>query len=258
MFFDSHAHLTYDTVYENLPQILTRAQEKKVEGIVNICTDKVTLERGLKLAEEFDWIYTAGATTPHDVEKEGGIYFHLFEEAARTKKLHAIGETGLDYHYKHSSIEMQKAFLKRYLELALACDLPVIFHCRDAFDDLFAITESEYKKEGKLQPAVLHCFTGTMKEAERALERNWYISFSGIVTFKRSQELREIAKEVPLNQLLIETDTPYLAPQSHRGKPNEPSFIGETAQVIAEAKELTIEEVAKISTQNVRDFLKLS
>ena len=173
MFCDSHAHLTCDSVFEEVPDILKRAKDTKVETIVNICTDKGSLERGLKLAEDVKWVYNVGATTPHDVEKEGGLYFHLFEEAARQGKFVAIGETGLDYHYEHSPKPLQQAFLIRYFQLASDCGLPVVIHCRDAFEDLFAIADEHFKKG----PLVLHCFTGTLKEAEKAIERSWLISF---------------------------------------------------------------------------------
>lgn len=253
MFFDSHAHLTCDPVFSELDGVLKRAQEEQVSGIMNICTDKISLERGLELAEKVKWVYNVGATTPHDVEKEGELYFPLFEEAARTGKLVAVGETGLDYYYEHSPKELQQSFFSRYLALASECHLPVVIHCRDAFDDLFTISQREFPKVR----AVLHCFTGTMKEAEIALERGWMISFSGIVTFKRSEALRDVAKEVPLNQLLIETDTPYLAPQTKRGKMNEPSFVRETAELIASIKKISLEEVAWITTKNVKDFFLL-
>ena len=258
MFFDSHAHLTCDPVYDGLAGVLERATAARVDRIVNICTDKLSLQRGLVVAEQDSRIVNAGATTPHDVEKEGGLYFSLFELAAKQKKLVAVGETGLDYHYKHSPIEMQQVFLRRYLALALECSLPVIFHCRDAFADLFSITDTDYKVGTKHGHALMHCFTGTMKEAEQALNRGWLISFSGIITFKRSSELREIVKEVPLMQMLIETDTPYLAPQSQRGKQNEPSFIQETAQLVADVKGLPLKEVAKATAHNAEKFFQLT
>ena len=253
MFTDSHAHLTCDPVFGELDEILQRAKEQNVDQIFNICIDKVSLQRGLELAEKEKWIHNVGATTPHDVEKEGGLYFPLFEEAAKQGKLVAIGETGLDYHYEHSPKDMQKAFLARYFNLAEECLLPIVIHCRDAFDDLYSIANESFPKG----QAVLHCFTGTMKDAEKALERNWMISFSGILTFKRSEELRAIAKEVPINHILIETDTPYLAPQSMRGKRNEPSFIHETAQTITNVKGIPLEEVAQMTSKNANRFFNL-
>lgn len=242
--FDSHAHLTSPEMLPNLDKIIERA---KGQRIVNICTDKETLEAGILLNKKYPHIRNAGATTPHDVEKEGALFFPLFEEAAKEKKLVAIGETGLDYHYEHSPVPLQKEFLKRYLLLASSLDLPVIFHCREAFDDLFSIVDYEYPKN---KPAVLHCFTGTMLEAEEVLKRGWFLSLSGIVTFKKSTHLREVAKMVPLSQLLIETDAPFLAPQSKRGKQNEPAYLIETAQMIADVKNISLEEVAAASYKN--------
>ncbi|MCB1110806.1 MAG: TatD family hydrolase [Chlamydiia bacterium] len=253
MFTDSHAHLTCDPVYPELEGILKRAQEHQVDTVINICTDKISLQRGLDLAERCKWIHNVGATTPHDVEKEGGLYFPLFEKAARMGQLVAVGETGLDYHYEHSPRKLQQTFLSRYFQLAVECRLPVVIHCREAFDDLFAIAQNDFPK-GKV---LLHCFTGTLEEAILALERGWMISMSGIITFKRSEALRAVVKEVPLNHLLIETDTPYLAPQSKRGKMNEPSYISETAQLIADIKGIPLEEIAKITKENAQSFFNL-
>lgn len=252
-FCDSHAHLTSNATYEQIPEMLERAKKENIGCIINICTDKTSLERGLKLVEDVKWIYNVGATTPHDVEKEGEIYFPLFEEAARRRQLVAIGETGLDYHYKEASKSAQRAFFIRYLQLAIDCNLPVVIHCRAAFDDLFAIADEHYKNK----PLLLHCFTGNMEEAEKALDRNYFISFSGILTFKKSTELREVAKEIPLSHILIETDTPYLAPQSRRGKPNEPSFLPETAQTVAQIKGVSLEKVRNVTLANAQSFFSL-
>lgn len=246
-FFDSHAHLSSPSVLPLIGGVMTRAGAAGVKRILNICTDVESLEQGLSIEEKYPSIRNAGATTPHDVESEGESAFPVFAKAARSKQLAAIGETGLDYHYEHSNRVLQKAFLKRYLHLALECSLPVIFHCREAFEDLFAITDAEYKAGAS---AILHCFTGTVEEAEKVLERGWYLSLSGIVTFKKSEALREVARIVPLSQLLIETDTPYLAPQSRRGQPNEPAYLPETAECIAKIKNISIEDVARASFDN--------
>jgi TatD DNase family protein len=253
-FFDSHAHLSSEEVFPFIDSVMEKAQLSEVTRVLNICTDPETLKKGLLLEKRFSQIKNAGATTPHDVEKEGEEVFPIFAASARNRELVAIGETGLDYHYAHSNREIQKKFLVRYLHLALECQLPVIFHCREAFSDLFAITDHEYKRKA---PAILHCFTGSVEEAENVLERGWYLSLSGIVTFKRSEPLREVAKIVPIDQLLIETDTPYLAPQSKRGKQNEPSFISETALCIAEVKGISIEEVARASFENAAKLFRM-
>jgi len=150
--------------------------------------------------------------------------------------------------------KVQQLFLKRYLHLAAETQLPVIFHCREAFEDLFAIADLEYPKRA---PAILHCFTGTMAEAEEVIERGWHLSLSGIVTFKKSEALRQVAKEIPLSQLLIETDSPYLAPQSRRGQQNEPSFLPETAACIAAVKNISLEEVVRATSENAAQLFRL-
>lgn len=250
MFYvDSHAHLSSSEVFPSIQLLVARAQVAGVRFLLNICTDLQTLHHGIEIHSLYPFIKNAGATTPHDVEAQGEIAFPFFEKAAYAKQLCAIGETGLDYHYQHSPKNLQKQFLIRYLHLALKTQMPVIFHCREAFEDLFSIVDLEYPKKNI---AVLHCFTGTMQEAEEVLSRGWYLSLSGIVTFKRSEQLREIAKIVPLSQLLIETDTPYLAPQSQRGKMNEPSFLPEIAQCIAEVKGISLKQVADTTSENAK------
>jgi len=249
---DSHAHLTSETLLPEVDAIIKRAKKEGVEKIVNICTDKPSLEEGLLLAKRHEGIYNTAATTPHDVEKEGESFFPLVEAAI--DQLAAVGETGLDYFYEHSPKKTQQEFLSRYLSLAKAHKLPVVFHCRDAFDDLFSICDEIYQGGG----AVLHCFTGTMDEARRVLDRGWYISFSGILTFKKSIELQEVARFAPLDRTFIETDSPYLAPQSHRGKQNEPAYVRETMEKIASLKEIPPEEVEKSTTENISQFFSLN
>lgn len=227
-----------------------RAWDANVRHIVNICTDRSSLKDGLALAQRHPWVVNAGATTPHDVATEGEELFPLFAECARSGQLVAVGETGLDYFYEHSDRQLQQTFLRRYLTLAQECNLPVIIHCREAFADFFQILDAHYTRNGRHDPGVLHCFTGTCAEAEQVLERGWYLSLSGIVTFKKSEELRQVARLVPLDRLLIETDAPYLAPQSHRGKVNEPAFLPEIAAVIAETKQVSIAEVAAATYLN--------
>ena len=248
MFTDSHAHLTFDTLYENVEEILKRAKDAGVNRIFNICTDIKTAERGIELAAKHDYIHNIGATTPHDVEKEGEEHFPYFEKLAKEGSLVAVGETGLDYYYEHSKKSLQKKFLIKYFHLARETNLPVVIHCRDAFDDLFEIADAEFANSEKA--LVLHCFTGGKEEAKKALDRGYYVSFSGIATFKKSEALREAASYVPLDQMLIETDSPYLAPQSKRGKVNEPAYLKETAEMLAILKGVSLEDFAKITSQN--------
>ncbi len=254
MFIDTHAHLTFGDDYENIDTILQRAQAAGVEKIVNICTDETSLQRGLELANTHSWIFNAGATTPHDVDNEGESHFPLFAKAAKEGKFVAIGETGLDYFYEHSDRNAQKTYLKKYLMLALECNLPVIFHCRDAFADLYEICDNHFIKNGVHGKGVMHCFTGDLQEGLQAIRRGWYLSLSGIITFKRSEMLRETIRQLPLDSLLIETDAPYLAPQSKRGKANEPSYIVETAQVLADVHGVSVEKIAEKTTENAHRF----
>lgn len=252
---DSHAHLGDHALHSNSAHIIVRAKNAGVAAIVNICTNQLTAERGLVLAEHYPrYVYNAGATTPHDVEKEGEEHFAFFAKLAKEKKLVAIGETGLDYYYERSPHKVQQTFLCRYFALAKECQLPVVIHCRNAFEDLCALADEHYAG----LPLLLHCFTGGVQEAKKALDRGWKISFSGIVTFKKSEALREAARYTPLESLMIETDSPYLAPQSKRGMTNEPSFIIETAQMLAELKNVSLAHLAEQTFVTTSSFFQLS
>src|SRR5579862_5084322 len=175
---DTHAHLTSEQTLPLLDAVLARAKEKGIVKIVNICTDEKSLEEGLLLHENCPWVFNAAATTPHDVEQEGASFFPYVERAALEGRLIAIGETGLDYFYEHSNRKEQQKYLSLYFSLATQMKLPLIFHCRDAFNDLFSMADEEYRG----YPAVLHCFTGNLEEAKGVLDRGWYLSLSGIIT----------------------------------------------------------------------------
>ncbi|MES2198923.1 MAG: TatD family hydrolase [Chlamydiota bacterium] len=254
MYIDSHAHLGSEELFSNCAELLKRALAVGVEVIVNICTDELTLQRGLILKETHPEIFLAASSTPHDGGEAASLFFIEVEKAARAKKLVAIGETGLDYYYEHASKEEQKKYLIKYFHLAKQVDLPIIFHCREAFADLFTFAEAEYS-QGQ---ALLHCFTGTLEEAKKVLDLGWFISFSGIATFKKSEALREVIQYVPLDRMMIETDAPYLAPNSKRGKVNEPSFIVETAEMIAKIKQVPLEFVAEHTKKNAVDFFLIN
>ncbi len=253
MYIDSHAHLGGDVLFPEKSALIKRIRAAKIDRVVNICTDEKSLRNGFALSDTYSEIVNVGATPPHDVEKDGENAFVAFSLAAQSGRLYAIGETGLDYHYMHSEKEIQKKFLKKYLALALDCNLPVVFHCRDAFSDLFDIADACYAKK----PAVLHCFTGTQEEADEVIRRGWMISFSGILTFKKSEALREIAKNAPLSQILIETDSPHLAPESQRGKTNEPSFLPETAACLADLKGISLSDAAAATADNAKKFFRI-
>jgi TatD DNase family protein len=247
-FTDSHAHLTSPQVIDHVEEVLQRAKDRGIKRIVNICTDEKTLEKGLLVSKRHPWVYNTAATTPHDVEKEGESFFSIVQ--SHLQDLIAIGETGLDYYYEHSNRKVQQDFLIRYFALARQAKLPLIFHCREAFKDLFSLADVHYAQ----RPAILHCFTGSQEEAKGCLDRGWFISFSGIITFKKSEALRDVVRFVPLDRILIETDTPYLAPDSKRGKMNEPSFMIETAEVVAKMKDVSLEKISEITSENAFKF----
>jgi len=243
---DSHAHLS-----DREEAVIARAQAAGVTAIINICTKESDFIQGTKLQEKYPGIFNAAAVHPHDTQG-GHAYYETVASYARSGKIVAVGETGLDYHYNHSERSVQQAFLRKHLQLAVECQLPVIIHCREAFDDFFQIISEEYTGV----PGVLHCFTGTLEEALKGLSLGWYISFSGVVTFKKSEALREVVKEVPLNRMLIETDAPFLAPQSHRGKPNESAFLVEIAQTVAAVKGIPLEELARVTYENCKTLFR--
>lgn len=249
MLIDSHAHMTSSNLFEEAPLLLDRAKASGVIKLVNIATDVLSLKRGLELSKQYPWMVNAASTTPHDVDKTGESDFDII--ASHVNELHAVGETGLDYYYEHSPRELQKTFLRRYLKLARDNNLPIVIHCREAFSDLFQILDEEGHCGG-----VLHCFTGTIEESREVIKRGLYLSLSGIVTFKKSVELQEVAKEVPLDRLLIETDAPYLAPQPYRGKVNEPAYVIETAKFLANLKNVSFETLAAQTTLNAETLFK--
>lgn len=251
-YFDSHAHLSDPLLFPEISSLIARARAAGVQKILNICTNPEELERGILLAQEFPEVFPVGATPPHTAEEEGEKDFSFFAKAARAREIVAIGETGLDFYNATAPKEVQIPLLIRYLHLAQETRLPLIFHCRNAFSDLFEVVDRDYQGKG---PVVLHCFTGTWEEAQAVLERGWLLSLSGIVTFKKSLELQEIAKRVPLEQLLIETDAPFLAPQSQRGKRNEPAFVPEVAEWIARLKGIAVEVVAEATFLNATRLL---
>ena len=229
---DTHAHISISPLIENIETIIQNAKEAHVNKICNICCDKKALIEGLKISKAHSNVFLIAAPSPHDVEKDYSSFKSLIEKCAREKKLIAIGETGLDYHYFHASKEKQKEALILFCQIAKKYSLPLIIHCRDAFTDLFNILDKHFSK-GKV---LLHCFTGTQEEANQALFRGWYISFSGIVTFKKSSLLQEVLSNMPLDRLLIETDSPYLAPEGKRGNVNEPANVPIIGKYVATKK----------------------
>ncbi|MBI3017701.1 MAG: TatD family hydrolase [Deltaproteobacteria bacterium] len=252
MFIDSHAHLEYSNYEADFSEVLARAKEAKIELILNIGTTLEHCKQGLEVAQSYPHIFASVGIHPHDANKVPADYLDQLKAFAKNPKVKAIGEIGLDYYYEHSPREIQLQRFEEQVRLAQELNLPMSIHCRNAFQDCFEILSKVSYFTG-----VFHCFTGTQEEAKKALELGFYISFSGIVTFKKSQALQEVVKQVPLEKMLIETDAPFLAPEPHRGKRNEPAFVILTAQKIADLKAIPLETVAQKTTHNTKTLFQL-
>jgi TatD DNase family protein len=260
MFVDSHAHIDGEEYDADRDEVVSRARAAGVVAIVNIGTGDPrsgTLERAVEIAEKYEGVYTAVGVHPHDAK--------LFDEAAEQRvsglvrqreRIIAWGEIGLDYHYDHSPREVQRKVFARQLQLARAASLPVIIHSREADDDTVAILRDEWHGSGL--GGVMHCFGGSDAMAESVLELGFTISFAGNVTFKKAENLREVARFVPLDRLFIETDCPYLTPVPFRGRRNEPARVVEVARCLADLRELKTEEIGRLTADNFFRFFKLS
>ena len=249
-FVDSHCHLDDSRFDPDREEVIARAQAAGVKFLLAISGGDTPdeLSSSLALAELHEGIYAAVGIHPHEARRAEPRHFDLLQAAAAAPKVLAVGEIGLDYYYEHSPREMQKEVLIHQLEIARAVKRPVVVHCRDAWQDLAEIVERQGRASGL--GGILHCFTGTRQEAFRFLDWGFLVSFAGNITFKKAEELRAIAREIPLDRLLTETDSPYLAPVPHRGKRNEPAFVVETAKVLAEARGISFDEIARQTTEN--------
>ena len=254
MLVDSHCHLDYpDFAAEGLAEIVSRARSAGIGHFLTICTEISKFPQVLEIANAYPFINCTVGTHPHHAAEAGEINIKREEIVAFTKdpKVAGIGETGLDYYYKHSPPEEQQRVFATHVEAAGETGLPLIIHTRDADDDTIKVMREA--GQGKVG-GVMHCFSGGRKLADESLALGFHISFSGIITFKKAEELRDVVKHVPMDRILVETDSPYLAPVPHRGKRNEPAFVVHTAQMVAELKGITAETVANQTTEN---FFKL-
>jgi TatD DNase family protein len=256
MFIDSHAHLDVSQYDADRAEVIDRARGAGIDTMLEICGSDVaqgSLDIGIKLAEEYPFIYAAVGVHPH----EANLYDEALEQKligmAGHEKVVGWGEIGLDYYYDNSPRDVQRKVFRRQLEIGRKCDLPIIIHTRDAEDDTIAIL----KDAPPGISGVIHCFTGTQNLAETAIRMGFYISFSGVLTFKTAGDLREVARNTPPDKILIETDCPYLAPVPHRGKRNEPAFVKETAAKLAEIKGESIDEIARITSSNFMRLFRL-
>ncbi|MCR9072975.1 MAG: TatD family hydrolase [Alphaproteobacteria bacterium] len=250
---DSHCHLDFDDFAPELDEIVARAERAGVARMVTICTRIRRFDRIRAVAERFPSVYCSVGTHPHQAGEERGIPTDEIVAMANSyDKVVAIGECGLDYFYDNSPRDAQEEGFRAHIAAARETGLPLVVHTRDADADTAAILEEEYAK-GPFS-GVLHCFSGGRELAMRAVDIGFYVSLSGIVTFKKSQDLRDIVAELPADRLLVETDAPFLAPPPHRGRRNEPSYVVHTHRVVAETMGLDEAESARITTEN---FLRL-
>ncbi|MBO0800443.1 MAG: TatD family hydrolase [Blastocatellia bacterium] len=255
MFIDSHAHLD-DAKYDgDRAEVIARAQAAGIDNILEICGTEISsgsLDRGIALAEEYPFIYGAIGVHPHEANLYDDAIERKLVELSLHDKVVGWGEIGLDYYYDNSPRDVQRGVFGRQLGLARSGGLPAIIHTRDAEDDTIAIL-----RESKIDTGVIHCFTGTEQLADAAIGMGFYLSFSGVLTFKTANEIRQVARSIPLEKILLETDCPYLSPVPHRGKRNEPSFVLETAAKLAELRGCDIAEIARITTANFKRLFNL-
>jgi TatD DNase family protein len=270
MFIDSHAHLEGERYDGDRDAVLTGAKQNGVEGYLAIGNGDGpgTADCGIRLAEKYDGrlecprIWASVGIHPHEASLANEAADVQMLQWARHPKVIAWGEIGLDYFYDHSPRELQKTVFLRQMELAKAAKLPIVIHCRpsenseNAWDDCLALIGKHWTASE--MGGILHCFTGSVEHARRALDMGFLISFAGNITFPKAQTIRDAAQMVPLDRMLIETDSPYLAPVPHRGKRNEPAFVPEVARRIAELRDLTMEEVGAQTTRNFYNFFGLA
>lgn len=263
MFIDSHAHLEGKQFQSDREQVIARARESGVEAIVAIGNGDGpgTLDCGIRLAAAYDFMYATVGIHPHEAEQARDSDFAEMAALVRHPKVIAWGEIGLDYFYDQSPRDIQRRVFLRQMELAEEAKLPIVIHCRpsdgseNAWDDCLSLMQQHWAPSGL--GGILHCFTGTWPHAKRALDMGFMISFAGNVTYPKAQQIRDDARQVPIDRMLIETDSPYLAPKPHRGKRNEPAFVKETARQIGEIRGMSAEEIGFETAQNFYRFFNL-
>jgi TatD DNase family protein len=254
---DSHAHLEFEQFNDDRAAMLERARAAGVEKILAIGsgTGPHKLDAAIPFAEQHDWIYATVGIHPHKAKDATEQHYAQLEKLAQHPRVIAWGELGLDYFYDHSPRDVQQQVFRRQVELARVAKLPIVIHCRDAWPDCLAILEQDWK------PAriggIFHCFTGTWEQARRGLDLGFLISFAGNVTYPKMEHLRDVARRLPADKILTETDSPFLAPQGRRGQRNEPAYVVEVAKELANVRNLSQEEMAAAATENFERFFGL-
>ena len=252
---DTHAHLDEDAFALDLDEVVARATEAGVVAIVTIGTTAESSRRAVELAGRYASVYAAVGIQPNYVAEAKPGDWEKIEELARAPRVVAIGETGLDRYWDYAPIDLQRDYFDRHLELARRLDLPFVVHCRQAEDDVVAQLRGAV--EGGPLRGVMHSFAGSRATAEACLQLGLHISFAGMLTYRKSDELRQMAAAIPLDRVLVETDSPYLAPIPLRGKRNEPANVKLTATTLAETRGLTLDELAAQTTRNARELFRI-
>jgi TatD DNase family protein len=255
MLFDTHAHLNAIQYNDDLQEVIDRALEEGVSNVVVVGFDRPTISRAIELAEQYPFIYAAVGWHPVDAIDMTEEDLQMIEQLAAHPKVVALGEMGLDYYWDKSPKEVQKEVFRKQIALAKKVKLPIIIHNREATADIIEILKEENAAE---VGGIMHCFTGSVEVAKQCIDMNFYISFGGPVTFKNAKKPKEVAKEIPLEHLLIETDCPYLTPHPFRGKRNEPSYVKYVAEAIAELKGVSFEEVAQKTSDNAKKLFGIT
>jgi len=253
---DSHAHIQGKEYAGEVDAVIGRAREAGVEQIIVVggAGDMSSNTAAVALAESWPNLYATVGMHPHDAKDVGEEELQQLKELAAHPKVIAVGETGLDYYYNHSPWEVQRRVFAQFIRLASETDLPLVVHERDASREVAELLRGE--GEGKIR-GVIHCFTGDYAAACAYLDLGFYLSFTGIITFKNAEPLRDVVRRVPLETMFVETDSPYLTPVPHRGKRNEPAYARFVAGAIASVKSLNVEEVARVTTNNVRALFRI-
>ena len=256
MLIDSHAHIQGWEYVSDVEAVVKRAQLAGVEKIIVVggAGELSSNEAAVMLAESHPGVYATVGMHPHDAKEVGEEEIERLKQLTAKPKVVAVGETGLDFYYNHSPHEVQRKIFARFIQMARETGLPLVVHERDALNDAAELLRNE---GGGQVRGVVHCFTGDYQAAQKYLDLGFYLSFTGIITFKNAEPLRDVVRAVPLEKMFVETDSPYLTPVPHRGKRNEPAYVHFIAETIAKVKGLSFEEVARVTTHNVRELFRI-
>ncbi len=255
---DTHCHLTYEPLAQDIEGVVARSQAAGVTGWLAVGTGAEHNRKAVALAERFESMYAAIGIHPHDAKSVTAAALAELKDLAQSNKVVALGETGLDFHYELSPRADQRRAFTAQLEIARELNLPVVIHSREAFDETMGILEQFIHLNGRLRGVVFHCFSGSTEEARIVLDHGFYVSFTGVVTFKNAEDIREAAAAVPLNRLVLETDSPYLSPEPMRKqKTNEPALMIHTARFLAELKQIPLPDFAQAITATSKTFFNL-